>query len=441
MPGAGRCGGGGRRPPVRPRRWAPAAAVVLTGIGAGGAGAVLTLLLHGVQHLAYGYTDEAFVVGSQQASGSRRVVAMAVGGAVTGLGWWALRRWAPAGVSVTAAIREPRRALRLPTAAADAVLQITAVGAGASLGREGAPRQLAAALADRLGGRLELPPAGRRTLIACGAGAGLAAVYNVPLGGALFTLEVLLRSAAFADALPAAVTAAIATAVAWPVVGTGPTYTVPQFALSAPLVVGSVLLGPPAGLTGWAFRRLATAARARAPSGWRLPVATTTVFAAVGAVAVAVPLVLGNCKGPAGLAFTSGIPLAGLALLLLLKPLATAACLRSGAVGGLLTPSVATGAVLGALAGAGWTHLWPGSPVGAFAVVGAAAVLACSQRAPLTATVLALEFTHSSPVLLVPVVLAVGGALAVDHLLPAATDQPAAPEPARRPPGPTRRGP
>jgi H+/Cl- antiporter ClcA len=397
--------------------WRLGTAVLLTGVAAGGVGALLTLLLHAVQHLAYGYSGEAFVVGSRQAPGLRRLLAMTVGGAVVGLGWAALRRRVRTEVSVTAAVADPPRPLPLGPAVADAVLQITAVGAGASLGREGAPRQAAAAVAARLVVALRVPERQRRSLVAVGAGAGLAAVYNVPLGGALFTLEVLLRSAALADVVPALLAAAVATAVAWPVVGTGPTYAVPPVVLSAQLVVGAVVLGPVAGLAGEAFRRLTTAARASRPRGWHLPVATTAGFAAVGAVAWAQPLVLGNGKGPASLAFTGGIAVGTLALLVLLKPLATAVCLRSGAVGGLLTPSVALGAVLGALAGQGEAALWPGASAGALAVVGAGDVLAVTQRAPLTALVLAVEFTHGGPALVVPLALCAAGALAVARQL------------------------
>jgi H+/Cl- antiporter ClcA len=387
--------------------------VLLTGVAAGVAGAALTLVLHLVQHLAYGYADEAFVVGSAQAPPARRVLAMTAGGALVGVGWWVLRRFAQGTPSVTAALADPRRRLPVFSATADAVLQITAVGAGASLGREGAPRQAAAALAGWLATRFSLDPDRRRTLLACGAGAGLAAVYNVPLGGSLFALEILLRNVTLEDAQIAVVTSGIATAVAWPVVGRQPTYTVPALSVPWTLIVGSFVLGPPAGLVGWAFRRLTAAAGRRTPTGWRLPVLTTAVFAAVGGVAVVAPLVLGNGKGPAALAFTGGLSATSLAALLVLKPVATAACLRSGAVGGLLTPAVATGAVLGALAGTGWSLLWPGSPTEAFAIVGAAAVLATTQRGPLTATVLAMEFTHSSSILLVPIVIAVGGALAL----------------------------
>ena len=419
---------------ARPRtQLALGGAVLLTGIGAGVTGAVLTVFLHLVQHLAYGYADEAFVVGSAHAPPLRRVLAMTAGGAVVGVGWWLLRRRSPTTPSVTAALADPRgRRLPVLPATADGLLQITAVGAGASLGREGAPRQVAAALAGWCSTVLGLDPDRRRTLLACGAGAGLAAVYNVPLGGAVFALEILLRAVTLDDVLIAVATSVIATAVAWPVVGQAPTYTVPVVSAPWTLVVGAVALGPPAGALGWAFRRLTTAAREHAPTGWRVPVFTTLVFAAVGGVAVVVPLVLGNGKGPAALAFTGGLSVPALAVLVLLKPVATAACLRSGAIGGLLTPAVATGAVLGALVGAGWGQLWPGSTPEAFAIVGAAAVLATTQRGPLTAIVLAIEFTHSSPVLLVPIGLAVGGALALSRVVldrsgPGRTPPPRAP--------------
>ena len=99
------------------------------------------------------------------------------------------------------------------------------VGLGASLGREAAPQQSGAALASPL---MRLGEAARAGSAACswpcGAGAGMAAVYNVPLGGALFALEVLLGTLALPLVLPALATPLIATAVAWIVLPTQPTY-------------------------------------------------------------------------------------------------------------------------------------------------------------------------------------------------------------------------
>ena len=393
-------------------------AAAATGVMAGLAGIALTLLLHAVQHAAFGYTEEAFLIGVEQASATRRVTAMAIGGAVVGTGWWVLWRYSRRFPAVGDALTDPDKRLPLPTVTADAALQIMAVGFGASLGREGAPRQVGAALGGWLARLLRLDAGRRRTVLACGAGAGLAAVYNVPLGGALFTLEVLLVSAAARDVVPAILSSAVAAAVAWPVLGNQPTYLVPPLAASAGITVWSVILGPVAAVVGLGFVRITSWARRRAPkSGWRLPVATTLVFTAVGALAIGFPALLGNGKGPAQLAFDGTLSVVGLGTLLILKPLATAACLGSGARGGLLTPAVATGALLGAMTGNVWVLLWPSAPTAAFALIGAAAVLAMTQRAPLCAIVLILEFTHSGLDLLVPMLIAVVGAMLTARLL------------------------
>lgn len=406
---------GGRVP--LPLRWA--AAVVATGVVAGLAGAALMGVLRLVQQLAYGSLAGGFGAAVEAADPARRVVAMAAGGLLVGLGWWALRRRAAPVRQAEDVVRgAPGQRMRLRSTSLDALLQVVAVGAGASLGREGAPRQVGAAAGGWLAARCGLDGRSQRLLLACGAGAGLAAVYDVPLGGALFTLEVLLATVAPAAALAAVATSVIATVVAWPFLGQQQVFTVAGPASpSASLVVAAVAVGPLAAGTGLAFRALAGRARALAPSGWRLPVATTVAFTAVGLLAVPLPQVLGNGHAPAELVFVGRLGLGTAAVLLLARPLATALCLGSGARGGLLTPAVALGALLGLLGAAAWAQLWPGAPASALAVAGAAAVLAVTQRAPLTATVLLLEFTGSASALLVPVLAAVTTATATAGLV------------------------
>ena len=118
------------------------------------------------------------------------------------------------------------------------------------------------------------------------------------------------------------------------------------------------------------------------PTGWRLPVSTFVVFTAIGLLAIPYPQLLGNGKGPAQLAFAGTLPWSTLVALLILKPVVTAACLRSGATGGRLTPAVATGALLGAVTGKAWLLLWPGSRAEDFAIVAAAGFLAVTISAP-----------------------------------------------------------
>lgn len=398
-------------------------AAVVAGLAAGVGGVALTLLLHLIQHVAFGYTEATFLEGVERASPARRVSALAIGGLVVGLGWWLLRWRVPSVGSVEESMAGKKLSI-LPVTA-EGSLQIIAVGCGASLGREGAPRLLGGALAGWLAGRFGLDAGQRRTLIACGAGAGLACVYNVPLGGALFTLEILLVSAALSDVIPAVVSAAVATAVAWPLLSDNPIYLVrpAQFHWSA--LVFAVVIGPFAGGLGTGFNRLAGYARTLAPSGWRLPVATTSVFAALGALAIRYPELLGNGKGPAQLAFDGTLSLLTLVALVLLKPIATAACLASGANGGLLTPALATGALLGTLGGTAWSMVWPGTGNAAFAMIGAAALLATTQRAPLCSIVLVLELTSSGLNLAVPMTLAVAGAMLTARAISPAGGSPA----------------
>ena len=124
----------------------------------------------------------------------RRIVAIVAGGAVAGFGWWLLGRYGQRRVSIAAAVANPCVPMPAGTTTIHALLQIVTVALGSPLGREVAPREMGALGAGMVARKLRLLEDETRTLIACGAGAGLAAVYNVPLAGALFSLEVMLLS-------------------------------------------------------------------------------------------------------------------------------------------------------------------------------------------------------------------------------------------------------
>jgi CIC family chloride channel protein len=96
-----------------------------------------------------------------------------------------------------------------------------------------------------------------------------------------------------------------------------------------------------------------------------------------------------------------------------LKPLVTALCLGSGASGGLFTPTLSAGAMLGGGAGVAWSLAWPGSPAGAYALIGAAAMLGAAMQAPLAGLALTLELTHGGFTIMIPMVAATVIATAV----------------------------
>ncbi len=134
------------------------------------------------------------------------------------------------------------------------------------------------------------------------------------------------------------------------------------------------------------------------------------MFAGLGLLALRYPLLLGNGVDLAQFAFLGGAGLATLVALTALKPLVTAACLRSGAYGGLFTPTLSFGAVFGALAGHLWGMAWPGAPASSYAIVGAAGLLAAAIGAPVSAVAFVLELTHTASPVMAPIIIAVVGA-------------------------------
>jgi H+/Cl- antiporter ClcA len=140
-------------------------------------------------------------------------------------------------------------------------------------------------------------------------------------------------------------------------------------------------------------------------------------FAILGPLSAWFPQLLGNGKGPAQITFDNQTTLYLAAALLVLKLLVIWGSLRSGAEGGLLTPGLSNGALLACILGGVWDSFWPGTSIGAFAIVGAAAFLASSMKMPITAVVLILEFTRVNHDFLIPILFAVTGSIATSALI------------------------
>src|SRR5208283_502953 len=215
------------------------AAVVLTGVGAGLSAALLTALLKEVQGLAWGAPDPSALTEAARRAGPWCHILMLLGaGVLTAAGQWLLTRLA-SGNSIDTTTAIWFQAGRMPAlrTLGSGVLSIVIVGMGASLGREGAPKQAGAVFANFFSDRLRLPDEQRRLLVACGAGAGMAAAYGVPLGGALFSLEVMRGMLALRYVLPALAASVVATAVSWLALPDAPTYLIPAYTSSTSSVV------------------------------------------------------------------------------------------------------------------------------------------------------------------------------------------------------------
>ncbi|MDE3132134.1 MAG: chloride channel protein [Acidobacteriota bacterium] len=395
---------------------------VITGLAAAG----LIALLRLVERISYGVHRPTLLAAVEAVPGWRRIAVLMAAAAIVIVGLRVLRRSPDAATStgateVTEAIWLRSGRLDFLHSIARGVLSIVTVGMGVSLGREGAPQVVGAAFASRVSEWAALPVWQRRLLVASGAGAGFAAVYNVPLGGALFALEVILGTLALPLVLPALLMSLSATATAWIFLGTKPLYHVAGDSFHPAQLVFALLMGPIIGLAGTGWTRLIAWANRNRPQRagrWFVP---ALAFGALGLLSLQYPQLLGNGRGIVQLGITGNIGLGLLVMLLALKPLVTAACVASGSPGGLFTPTFAVGVLLAGVGGALWAHVWPGGVPGSYALIGGGAFLAAAMQAPLAGTVLVLELTNHFAALVVPTLVAVIAATVLSRRLGASS--------------------
>jgi CIC family chloride channel protein len=374
----------------------------LSGLGAG----ALLYLLRVVQGLAW--PDGESFVGSVEATPPlRRIAVPALAGLL--VGFIALVTRKPLGGHGTARIIEaiwhPGRELQLPRTLLRGVVSVVSVGMGASLGREGALVQTGAASGSWLARKFRIEEKQARVLVACGAASGIAAAYDVPIGGALFGLEVLLGSFALELLGPIVVSCVVATAVSRTLPGVHVEYVIPDYELLRPseLLLG-LALAPLFGLASAIYVRVMGWVEVqvdRLPR-WTQPALPPLALGLVGAAAIRWPPLLGNGFDTVHDILLGGFPLGALLVLPFLKLAASAVSAGAGVPGGLFTPSLFYGAALGGAAGELLALVLPGLavPPGALALVGMAAVLAGTTHAAVSSVLIIFEMTGDYGVIL-----------------------------------------
>ncbi len=271
------------------------------------------------------------------------------------------------------------------------------VASGGSIGREGAMAQLSTTAASWIGRRTWISRPRLKLLVACGAAAGIAAAYNAPFAGALFVAEIVLGTIAMSSLGPLIFASVVSTTVTRQFIGPEPLLSIPLFQLVSPLELGPyLLLGVLLGALAPGFVRLLRIS-SDAFAATSLPLAARLCLggAIVGVLSLQQPEVWGN-----GFTSISSV-LAGqwaaktLAVVLLLKLVATCSTVGSGAVGGVFTPTLFFGACAGYLWGSvvhGWFPGWTAQP-SAYALVGMGSFLAATTQAPLMAMLVLFEMT------------------------------------------------
>ena len=209
----------------------------------------------------------------------------------------------------------------------------------------------------------------------------------------------------------------IATSVSWIFLPMEPTYRIAAYPLTLQQIIWAILAAPLFGLTAAFYIRIISWAGLNKPKGRALWILPAVVFTALGFASIRFPQLLGNGKDIVQLAFDDQMGISLLAALLVLKPLATAFCLRTGTPGGLFTPTMTTGALMGVLLGKVWSGFWPGAPPGSYALIGAGAFLAAATQGPLSAIALLLDLTRRIDPIMIPLMLAVAVATAGARML------------------------
>lgn len=391
--------------PSAPRFWLSVVGIgILTGLAAG----LLTKLLENVQRVLWGGNGREILTAAQHTPASRIVLILLAAGVVTGIAQVVLRKLSSGNdIDTTAAIWFQAGRLPALRTLGSATLSVIVVGMGVSLGREGAPKQAGSVFANFFSDLTRLSDDQRRLLVACGAGAGMAAAYGVPLGGALFAIEVVRGALALRYLLPALLCSVVATGIAWTILPNAPTYQIPGYPDSRIALVFAIACGLAAGPFSVLYVRLVRWAERHKPSGWHRILRPVIGLALLGIMATRFPQLLGNGRDISQLLFTGAVPLALAVFLLVLKPAAILLCIGSGVPGGLFTPSLTSGALLGSVLGYLWSFIFPQIPIGLCGFLGAGAVLSATTQGPVSTVILLIEMTGQGRSFVLPLLLAV----------------------------------
>jgi CIC family chloride channel protein len=359
------------------------------------------LLIEGAQDLFLRHPGQNIVEVAKLLSWPLRMFTPMVGGLAAGaVLHWGLRFVGKQGstnlleVVVAGDGRLPFRSGIVRTASS-----IISIGTGASIGREGGITQLSATAASKWGQWAKWPPYRLRLLVACGAAAGIAGAYNAPITGAVFAAHIVLGNFSMNLFAPLLCASVVSSMLSRSFFGIRPWYEVPNFDFtSIAQLPWFVILGFLAGGLGAGFLKLLEWSKEMFQ---RIPLLYTRMALGgllVGLIAVPFPEVWGNGHEVTTRIIQHPIALDVLLGIFLGKLVATVITVGSGAVGGVITPTLFLGAGLGSLLGMTLQYIgWAPAnlPVGIFALAGMGSVFAATTRSPLLAIVMVLEISQN----------------------------------------------
>ena len=380
-------------------------AVFGTGIASGLVGILCHYLLEFIQILVFGNDKSNLLSQFNSVSPFRRFAVLLVVGVLASLFWYFLQRRVSL-LSISKAKQlVGKKSPNFLGQSLHALVQVAIVGAGASVGKEGAPRELGALCAGSLSKGLGLEISERQLMIACGAGAGLAAVYQVPFASALFVLETLGVGWKLKNIVVILFSTYLSAYCARPIVGGKAIYLVDKVSLHPTSLIQILVLTLFVTPLALVFKVLAKSASKSRMTVKRILWTMPLSYVVLGGIAAFYPLIMGNGQVLAQWLFSGGVS-AYLPLILVVKGLMVCLLLWAGSYGGTLTPSFTLGAGLGFLLTRCLEIFGLSLNTTLGMLLGATVFLGTTLDAPLTGIALVLGFTGQGELVAVPLILA-----------------------------------
>jgi CIC family chloride channel protein len=394
---------------------------VIVGIAAGFGAVGFRYLINFAQMIAYGSSDELLGIVSS-VPWFLRIVIPAAGGLIVGpLVYFLAREAKGHGVpEVMEAVALRGGVIRKRIVAVKTLASAISIATGGSVGREGPIVQIGSAIGSIVGQLINTSADRMRTLVGCGAAAGIAATFNAPIAGSMFALEIILGDFGVATFSPIVISSVTATAISRHFLGDYPAFIVPGYELVSfwefPLYM---TLGLVCAIIALLFIKVLyfaedTFERVRFPEYLKAAVGGVML----GSMGLLFPHILGVGYGAIDLSLAQELSWWLMLMLILVKIIATSITIGSGGSGGIFAPSLFIGAMTGGAFGILANLFFPDitASSGAYAIVGMAAVVSATTHGPLTAILMLFEMTGEYKIILPLMITCIISSLAIRNL-------------------------
>ena len=394
---------------------------VIVGIAAGFGAVGFRYLINFIQMIAYGSSDELLGIISS-VPWYMRIVIPAAGGLIVGpLVYFFAREAKGHGVpEVMEAVALRGGVIRKRIVAIKTLASAISIATGGSVGREGPIVQIGSAIGSVVGQLINTSADRMRTLVGCGAAAGIAATFNAPIAGSMFALEIILGDFGVATFSPIVISSVTATAISRHFLGDYPAFIVPGYELVSvwefPLYM---TLGLVCAIIARLFIKVLYLAedtfdRVRFPECLKAAVGGVML----GSMGLLFPHILGVGYGAIDLSLAQELSWWLLLMLIGIKILATSITIGSGGSGGIFAPSLFLGAMTGGAFGILVNYFFPNitASSGAYAIVGMAAIVSATTHGPLTAILMLFEMTGEYKIILPLMITCIISSLVIRNL-------------------------